>query len=564
MNDGIKGIKESIKPLPHPPHYLLHRYWGRKAHNVVNEFLQYFTKEDETVLDPFMGSGVTVIESLKLKRKAIGVDLNPISCFITQNTLSKIDLSLLVLRYKQVIDSIPQNLLSLYETLCPRCKALSFYENAIWNRNILMRVRGICKKHGIFVKESDDFDLVKIKDAKKILTELSSSNSIWYPQNEILKYVRRNGNTTLDQLFTKRALVALGVLLKEIQKVKEDNVRDLLKLCFSSILPNVSNMIPGDLKRGTGKSGWVISKLYTPPVHAEKNVFKSFRQRFEKIIKGKIETNSLVLSNNALIFNISAERLEGVLDASVDYIFTDPPYGESIPYFGISMLWNCWLGFNVDYGREIICDPYRKRYLEDYERMMFNAFKEMYRVLKPGKFLSFTFHNRKLDVWKAVIESCKKAGFQLADIIYQPQAVGSGTQGLNRRNTLKGDFVYNFIKPQKPISINLNFLENAEEFIIESVNNLIERYNGVTSARLYEELIPLIIHSNAYVDKKGTVIDIEKLLHSNFAYEMVSLIVDGQEKVEHKWIFPGMKKEFLQDRIDNYDPKRQLLLEFTK
>ena len=56
---NIEIIKKDIPPLPHPAHYLMHRYWGRKAHNVVNEYIKNFTEEGDTVLDPFMGSGVT-------------------------------------------------------------------------------------------------------------------------------------------------------------------------------------------------------------------------------------------------------------------------------------------------------------------------------------------------------------------------------------------------------------------------------------------------------------------------------------------------------------------------
>jgi DNA modification methylase len=42
---------------------------------VPSHYLLSVSKEGDIVLDPFCGSGVTVIESLKLGRKAIGVDL---------------------------------------------------------------------------------------------------------------------------------------------------------------------------------------------------------------------------------------------------------------------------------------------------------------------------------------------------------------------------------------------------------------------------------------------------------------------------------------------------------
>ena len=86
----MKKINKNIKASSHSKHYLLHRYWGRKAHNVVNEYIKSYTKKDDLVLDPFMGSGVVPIECSKMQRKAIGVDLNPISTFIVNNTINKI------------------------------------------------------------------------------------------------------------------------------------------------------------------------------------------------------------------------------------------------------------------------------------------------------------------------------------------------------------------------------------------------------------------------------------------------------------------------------------------
>ncbi len=40
-------------------------------------FIKLFTKPEDTVLDPFMGSGTTVIVALEMNRKAIGIDIVP-------------------------------------------------------------------------------------------------------------------------------------------------------------------------------------------------------------------------------------------------------------------------------------------------------------------------------------------------------------------------------------------------------------------------------------------------------------------------------------------------------
>ena len=77
-------MAKKLKNIPakaHPAHYM-HKYWGRKPHNVVSDYIKNYTNEGDTVLDPFMGSGVTIIESVKISRFAVGIDLNPLSIFI--------------------------------------------------------------------------------------------------------------------------------------------------------------------------------------------------------------------------------------------------------------------------------------------------------------------------------------------------------------------------------------------------------------------------------------------------------------------------------------------------
>ena len=61
-------INHALVPKTHPPMYLMHKYWARKPHNVVREYIEHYTKKGDIVLDPFCGSGVTVLEALKADR----------------------------------------------------------------------------------------------------------------------------------------------------------------------------------------------------------------------------------------------------------------------------------------------------------------------------------------------------------------------------------------------------------------------------------------------------------------------------------------------------------------
>jgi len=107
------------------------------------------------------------------------------------------------------------------------------------------------------------------------------------------------------------------------------------------MLPNVSKMIPGDLQKVTYKSGWVISKFWVPKIHTERSIIHCFELRFNAILQGKQEL-SCVQPSLVKTYVSDSKRLN-IKSNSIDYIFTDPPYGESIAYLALSHFWNSWL-----------------------------------------------------------------------------------------------------------------------------------------------------------------------------------------------------------------------------
>ena len=73
--------------MPHTPPYKIHKYFARRPYNVFMELIQSFSDKDEIIVDPFCGGGVTIYEGLKLNRRVVGFDLNPLSTFIVRNML---------------------------------------------------------------------------------------------------------------------------------------------------------------------------------------------------------------------------------------------------------------------------------------------------------------------------------------------------------------------------------------------------------------------------------------------------------------------------------------------
>lgn len=527
-----KVISSNITANAHPAHYMMHKYWGRKPHNVVADYIKNYTHPGDLVLEPFMGSGVTVIEAIKAGRRAIGIDINPMSIFIVKNTIDDVDLDLFSKEYSRIYQDLFDRYSFMYDTECPVCGAKAVMETGVWENDELKRIRVKCNKDGTQIKDATDVDILLYEKCSQRKSTLLSENKIHYPTEPIMKYVRRSGRETIDQLFSDRALVILSTLKESIDQVSDNKVRDLLLLCFTSMLPNVSRMLPGDLKRGTYKSGWVISKFWTPTVHTERNIFMCFDLRYRAVLKGKKE---LVGINSSLadVRIGDATCLDSIPSDSVDYIFTDPPYGESIAYLALSQFWNSWISNDVDYTKEIIIDPYRNKGYEDYSERTLLAYQELYRVLKPGSYMSFTFNNRDLNVWMAVLEACKKAGFTLENVILQEQAVSSGTQGINRKNTLTGDFLYNFKKDPNRRNEGADIVD-SKQFIEDSIDGFINGNNGATPTEIYEYIVPVIVRNSAYTDANGNVFSIEKILQSKYDY----VKVESNEKLgeAYKWI----------------------------
>ena len=98
--------------------YLMHKYWARKPHNVVAEYISHYTKEGDIVLDPFCGSGPTPIEAVKLGRKGIGIDLNPISTFVTKMTVMPVDINQIKNTFEEIKDKCKSEINDLYKTKC--------------------------------------------------------------------------------------------------------------------------------------------------------------------------------------------------------------------------------------------------------------------------------------------------------------------------------------------------------------------------------------------------------------------------------------------------------------
>jgi ribosomal protein L11 methylase PrmA len=112
--------------------YAMHKYWSKKPHNLVANYITQYSNGGEVVLDPFCGSGVTIIESVRLDRRAVGIDINPIAAFSTIMGLKHIDIKALKKNFETLQHEIEAEIDKLYYTECPKCG----YSNALATHTI--------------------------------------------------------------------------------------------------------------------------------------------------------------------------------------------------------------------------------------------------------------------------------------------------------------------------------------------------------------------------------------------------------------------------------------------
>ena len=188
----------------------------------------------------------------------------------------------------------------------------------------------------------------------------------------------------------------------------------------------------------------------------EQNVWNDFERQFILVRKGKIQSNTEIDEFNEgssfedcangkatiLILNQSVLKIP-LPNNSIDYIFTDPPYGDSIPYLELNYMWSSWLKFYVNFKDEIIISdsPIRKeKNFEIYHKMLAKAFREIYRVLKPEKFLTVTFHNTDIKIYNSIVKAVILSGFDLEKVNYQPPAKTSAKGLLAPYGSAIGDY----------------------------------------------------------------------------------------------------------------------------
>ncbi|CFX06388.1 DNA methylase N-4/N-6 [Syntrophomonas zehnderi OL-4] len=533
------------------PIYNAHSYHTKVPHKAIMPFIEHYTEPGDIVFDGFCGTGMTGVAAQMVGRRAILSDLSPAASLVAYNYNTPVDIGEFNSESARIVEQVEEECGWMYETrhtdgkkgrvnfvlwsdvfICPYCKNEYVFSNVAWDkdrRKILDTYKCTHCQAEITKRESQSsmvkhFDpiigqdviqakqvpvLINCKVGKKrvdnppgefdkeMLKKIDSmAIPYWFPTDRMPEgdESRRNdrlGITHVHHFYSKANLWTMAAFWHWFQNSSK-NIRNRIILAHSASNFYLSRMrrFRPDKKGGGPLAGTLyVSSLTTPP-----NVILTVERNLKYLSDGLREISKV--PNRAVISTQSATDLP-ISDNSIDYIFTDPPFGDNIMYSELNFLWEAWLKVFTNNKPEAIMNDVQLKGLDEYKELMTSCFKEMYRILKPNRWITVVFHNSKASVWNAIRDAMTKAGFIVAQVTVLDKKQGSFKQ-VTSAGAVKNDLVINAYKPKKEFEEHFLRLagEGLEiEFVKEHLDHLPVEINiERTDQMLYSKMLAHYFH----------------------------------------------------------------------
>jgi NAD(P)H-flavin reductase/16S rRNA G966 N2-methylase RsmD len=450
--------------------YSMHRYWSKKSPEVIAEFIEHYTDPGDLILDPFSGSGVTACEAVRLGRRAIAIDLNPVATFMTKAILAPVNLSRLKWAFRDVKAKSEELVNDLYITRCPKCNRKAVVQFVVRHNKEPKRIAYTCAcTAGRQFKDPCKGDLALDRSMER------ARIPFWYPESVRLPAIREKQYTYLHELFTRRNLIALSIIYHTIEEIEQESIRHLMKLAFTAVLDKCSRMMPlapANLNlKPTLQQGWIALRFYTPPLWEEVNPWYAFERSFQRVYEGKRDSNEklkdAVLASsyrdietrkaNALVLTGSSEELlrDVIPSGSVDYVLTDPPFGDHIQYLALSTFWGGWLKFKLAYEKEVVVAPKRGKTMKEYDQRLGEVLGLTRRVMRQGEYLHIFWEDIRGPYLNKLVNLMCTAGIKAEKVVHQPPPSSFGAKVRERAGACGSYLVRGSVAKHKPLRVPL-------------------------------------------------------------------------------------------------------------
>jgi 16S rRNA G966 N2-methylase RsmD len=543
-------------------------------------------------------------------RRSVQCDLSPAATFIAANYNLPFDVDVFVQAGRQLLAEVEHELYWMYETLHTDGRTKGRIEYTVWSEVFSCPN---CVNEVVFLDEALDEKTKRVQDTfpcphcganltKNNLERIfetridPADSSVWKrvsfrpslisylangqryekkPDTQDLQLIERilqlplpqeipinrfpiekmyhgsriepKGFTHVHHFFLPRAAYALTTLWQKADSHSDTRIRHMLLFLVEQAIWGLSVLNRYGPLHFSQVNRYLTGVYYVASQHAECNP--------QYILAGKLDRlsnafqNSLIAERSVTITTGTATHL-GLPDNCMDYIFTDPPFGENIYYADLNFLVESWHRVLTNSGPEAVIDRPKDKTLTDYQRLMQQCFEEYYRVLKPGRWMTVVFHNSRNSVWNAIQEAMLAAGFVVADVRTMDKQQGSYRQVTS--TAVKQDLVISAYKPDSELEDRFPLEAGTEEGVWNFIRTHLKQLPVFVTKDDRAEIIVerqnylLFDRMVAYHVQKGVTVPLSA---AEFYQELVQRFPERN----------GMY--FLPDQAAEYDKKRMTVKE---
>ena len=533
-----KHINYALVEDVRPPMYGAMKYWGRKPHNIWADYIEHYCPRDGVVLDPFVGSGITAFEGVKLGRRVIATDLNPLSTFMIDVITSKFDEQSFRKTANDIIDCVCDDPIYKRHFIKKVDGAKTTVYNYLWENGHVVSVRLRDAKGKALVLNPDLDDKKNESNISRIKID------VWTPDDPLPNhpsvnesFISKIGGDCISNIWTRRNLYVLARLFDLIQKVSDKDIKIQLMLGFVHTLHLVSKMVVPRAEKGNrdfsgswGRADYMIrarSLEQNPMIVFQRSCFEKqgvirALTDAKKRLSGKVSNVNAI--GNKSKYKPKASLNYGTMDVAdigdvirpntVDFIITDPPYGGLVQYMDLSMVWLVWLKkFDAKYTPDANGEITYKKGItsrDTYRKRLTNAFRIMYRILKPEHYLVVTFHNQSIEEWNYFVGAIRESGFVFEKVTHQYNKRSGESNVSNPYGTTGSDFYIRCKKTKQKHQFSNK--DDLSRFVIRrTMEILVSRGEPTPFEFLLNGLLPDILQAGyLHLDAPGT--ELRKIL----------------------------------------------------
>ncbi len=493
--------------------YNVHSYHTKIPAAGITPYVEHYVDRGGLVLDPFAGSGMTGLAAALAGRRAILNDLSPAAVHIARNYTTPCDAATLRSAVGRLLAWAEPQILPLYESSCPTCGGLARTEYVVWSDDRLCPHCGAVTivwdcmttagKVGRLECPSckSEFDKTKasVSGERPVLVNLACQSCkagrqdvspraddlrlcrvrrdqvpYWYPDIpfgpdwDMWRGGHRDlGVARVADFWSARNLTALAVLFEGIKREPDPRLRDALTWAFTAVVNRASRRYQWNSKRPTNVLG---GTLYIASLRYEWNVLSLFLRKVRAVLAFYRDTS--VPLGAVSVLQGSATDLSSIGSGTIDYCFTDPPFGANIYYSDASLLWEAWLGHLTDRSLEAVVSGKRAgKSVSDYTETMARSLAEIRRTLKPDALATLVFQNTDDEIWGAIRNAATDAGMHVigATTLHKSQPSFKGVKGMQDGERVAATDVVMTLSPQPRARLAVTTSRDPEDVVLAAI-----------------------------------------------------------------------------------------------